>query len=137
MAEPVHAALATRVEGYRHDVVAGDHALVVDEPADKGGADAGPSPQNLLNAALASCTAVTMEMYAERKGWDLDGLSVAVIADGELSKGTRTYEVVIELPEGLDADQRERLLKIAGKCPVHKALATPQPISIRAGSTAT
>ena len=137
MAEPAHAARATRVDGYRHDVVAGGHSLVVDEPTDKGGANAGPSPQNLLNAALASCTAVTMEMYAERKGWDLEGLSVAVIADGELSKGTRTYEVVIELPEGLDDEQRERLLKIAAKCPVHKALADTQPISIRTGSTGT
>jgi putative redox protein len=136
MAEPSHDATATRVDGYRHDVVAGGHALLVDEPEEKGGGNAGPSPQNLLNAALASCTAVTMEMYADRKGWQLDELSVAVIAEGELSKGTRVYEVVIDLPDGLDADQRDRLLKIAARCPVHKALANEQPISIRAGSAA-
>jgi putative redox protein len=136
MPEAVHAALATRVEGYRHEVVTGDHAFVIDEPEEKGGGNAGPSPQNLLNAALASCTAVTMEIYADRKGWDIDGLSVAVIAEGELSKGTRIWEVLIDLPADLDPDQRERLLKIAARCPVHKALAETHPVSIRAGSTA-
>jgi putative redox protein len=125
------AARAVRIGGYRHDVSTAGFELLVDEPTSNGGEGAGPSPTNLLAAALASCTATTMEMYADRKGWDLEGVAVTVNAEGLLSKGDRTYEVVLELPDSLDDEQRERLAKIAAKCPVHKAIATPIPITIR------
>ena len=69
-------AVARQREKFTHDVKVGDHAITVDEPVDCGGDDLGPSPQELLAAALASCTAVTMEMYAQRKGWDISGLAV-------------------------------------------------------------
>ena len=71
-------AVARQREKLTHDVKAGDHALTVDEPVESGGQDEGPSPQELLAAALASCTAITMEMYAQRKGWDAGGLAVDV-----------------------------------------------------------
>ena len=71
-------AVARQRENYTHDVKVGDHVITVDEPAEQGGDDLGPSPQELLAAALASCTAVTMEMYAKRKGWDTSGLAVDV-----------------------------------------------------------
>ena len=125
------AARAHRLGGYRHEVSTAGFELLVDEPESNGGEGTAPSPTNLLAAALASCTATTMEMYADRKGWDLEGVAVTVNAEGKLSKGDRTYEVVLELPEGLDDDQRERLAKIAAKCPVHKAIATPIPITIK------
>ena len=137
MGETSRAATVTRISGFRHEAEAGNHGLLVDEPTEKGGGDAGPSPQALLAAALASCTAVTMEMYADRKGWDLDGLSVAVDTEGEISKGTKRFEVIIELPGTLDEEQRDRLLKIAARCPVHRALTTEQPVEIRTGSTGT
>src|ERR1700741_4391147 len=61
-------------EGYTEHIEAGRHRTPADEPRDQGGQDMGPSPQELLSAALASCTAVTMEMYAKRKGWNVEGL---------------------------------------------------------------
>jgi putative redox protein len=96
-------AVAQQREKYTHDVKAGSHAITVDEPTDAGGDDLGPSPQELLAAALASCTAVTMEMYAERKGWD-------------------TSELIYKMPAHLDEEQIERLQVIAAKCPVHRTL---------------
>src|SRR3977135_3900098 len=69
-------ATARQREGYTHDIKVGRHRLTADEPSDQGGQDLGPSPQELLSAALASCTAVTMEMYAKRKGWDIGPLEV-------------------------------------------------------------
>ena len=115
-------ASARQREKYTHDVTAGDHALTVDEPASTGGDDLGPSPQELLAAALASCTAVTMEMYAKRKGWDTSGLAV----DVEYTPAERGYptkfELVLKLPAHLDEEQIERLQVIAAKCPVHRTL---------------
>jgi putative redox protein len=122
--------VARRSEGFTHEVeIEGGHTIVVDEPAAIGGADLGPRPTQLLAASLAGCTAITMELYAERKGWDLDGLEVEV--DFEYDGATPTsFEVTLKLPEGLDEEQRQRLLTIAGKCPVHKVLANESPVSV-------
>ena len=113
---------ARQREGFTHEVTAGDHTLTVDEPISAGGQDEGPSPQELLAAALASCTAVTMEMYAQRKGWDTSGLAV----DVEYTPAERGYptkfELVLKLPAHLDEEQIERLTVIAAKCPVHRTL---------------
>jgi putative redox protein len=99
------------------------HRLVVDEPDDLGGADEGPSPQELLAASLAACTAITLEMYAERKGWDLTGIEVECeYAPAE--RGAPTHvDVTLRLPDGLSPEQVERLRVIAAKCPVHRTLA--------------
>lgn len=121
---------ATRRTGLTHDVEIGEHSLIADEPTDSGGADEGPSPTGLLAASLAACTAITMEMYADRKGWDLPKCLVDVETEGSFVKGDASFEVIIHLPGGLTEEQTQRLTTIAGKCPVHKAIAGETPISI-------
>ncbi|MBK5117251.1 MAG: OsmC family protein [Thermoleophilia bacterium] len=121
---------ASRREGYTHDVVIGDHSLVADEPEDKGGTDLGASPTGLLAGALAACAAITVEMYADRKGWELPDLKVSVEVEGNPIKGDASYEVILHLPGGLTEEQTQRITTIAGKCPVHKALAGEVPIEI-------
>lgn len=123
--------VARRTEGYAHEIeLEGGHELVVDEPADRGGTDTGPRPTQLLASALAGCVAITMEMYAERKDWDLGQLEVDVEVGYE---GTvpNEYEVAIKLPPGLDEEQRRKLLTIATKCPVHKVLAGEAQVRVR------
>jgi putative redox protein len=115
-------AVARQREKLTHDVKAGDHTFTVDEPVESGGQDEGPSPQELLAAALASCTAVTMEMYAQRKGWDTSGLEVDVeYTPAERGCPTK-FELVLKMPPHLDEEQIERLQVIAAKCPVHRTL---------------
>jgi putative redox protein len=108
--------------GFKHSVQVRDHQLVVDEPLTAGGDDMAPDPQELLAVSLASCTAITMEMYAARKGWDIGHVEV----DVEYSPAERgcptKFELVMRLPEGLPEDQVERLRVIAAKCPVHRVL---------------
>jgi putative redox protein len=123
--------VARRIEGYAHEIdLEGGHELVLDEPADRGGTDTGPRPTQLLASALAGCIAITMEMYAERKDWDLGRLEVDVEVSYE---GTvpNDYEVSIKLPDGLDEEQRRRLLVIATKCPVHRVLAGEAQVRVR------
>jgi putative redox protein len=115
-------AVARQREGYTHDIKVGRHQVTADEPRDQGGADMGPSPQELLSAALASCTAVTMEMYAKRKGWNVEGLEVeARYSPAERGCPTR-FELVMRMPSHLSEEQVERLQVIAAKCPVHRTL---------------
>jgi putative redox protein len=115
-------AIARQREKLTHDVTAGSHSITVDEPAQSGGDDQGPSPQELLAAALASCTAVTMEMYASRKGWDVAGLAVDCrYTPAERGCPTK-FELVLKMPSHLDEEQIERLQVIAAKCPVHRTL---------------
>lgn len=122
--------VARRLDGFRHEVVTDrGHTLVIDEPPEKGGADAGPSPVRTLGAALAACTAITAEMYGERKGWELGDLEVEVeIAfDGPVPTA---FDVTLRCPGDLDDDQLERLRRIAAKCPVHKALAHESEVRV-------
>ena len=115
-------ATATRETGFRHVVKVRSHDVNIDEPTETGGTDTGPSPQELLAASLASCTAVTMEMYAARKGWDIGGVEVAVeYTPAERGCPTR-FKLVVRLPERLTDEQVERLRVIAAKCPVHRTL---------------
>jgi putative redox protein len=115
-------ASARQLEKFRHDVKIRTHQLTADEPIDEGGDDDGPSPQELLAASLASCTAITMEMYAKRKGWDVAGLAVDVeYSPAERGCPTR-FELVMKLPAHLSEDQVEKLQVIAAKCPVHRTL---------------
>ena len=125
--------LARRREGYVHDVKIeeGRHQLVVDEPSNvEGGTDAGPSPTRLVAAGLASCIAITMEMYADRKGWDIGAVEVEVDVTYE-DYTPNSFAATIRLPEGLSEEQRQRLLVIARKCPVHKVIASETPVSDR------
>ena len=107
---------------FRHSVQVREHQLMVDETLDQGGEDTGPDPQELLAVSLASCTAITMEMYAARKGWDIGHVEVAVeFSPAERGCPTK-FELIIRLPDDLPEEQAERLRVIAAKCPVHRTL---------------
>src|SRR3569623_1111002 len=115
-------ATATRDAGYRHTVKVRSHELTIDEPRDQGGGDSGPDPQELLAASLASCTAITMEMYAQRKGWDLGDLSVDVDYEPAQRGSPTRFRMDVNFPKELPEEQRERLMQIGCKCPVHRVL---------------
>lgn len=110
----------------------GRHSLLADEPADVGGEDLGPSPYQLLTSALGACTAMTMRMYADRKGWEVDEIRVHLNHEkkhsddcADCEKPTSKidhFERIIEIDSKLDETQRQRLLEIANKCPVHRTL---------------
>lgn len=108
--------------GFRHSVHVRDHQLTVDEPLQVGGQDTAPNPQELLAVSLASCTAITMEMYAARKGWEIGHVEVAVeYSPAERGCPTK-FELIMRLPDDIPDEQAERLRAIAAKCPVHRAL---------------
>lgn len=107
---------------FKHVVTVRDHSLSIDEPREAGGDDEGPEPQELLAASLASCTAVTMEMYAQRKGWDVGDVEVECeYTPAERGCPTR-FDLILRLPTRLSDEQVERLRVIAAKCPVHRTL---------------
>jgi putative redox protein len=105
-----------------HRIDIRQHQVLADEPIDQGGEDDGPMPQELLAAALASCTAITMEMYAKRKGWDIGHVEV----DCEYTPAERgcptAFKLVLRLPTECSQEQVEKLRVIAAKCPVHRTL---------------
>lgn len=118
--------------GYATDIAAGRHALAADEPPGLGGDDRGPTPYELVLSGLGACTAMTLRSYADRKGWDLSGVTVRLrhenlhakdcaeceTRDGRLTK----INVEIALSGELSGEQRARLMEIAEKCPVHRTL---------------
>ncbi|HEY4240373.1 MAG TPA: OsmC family protein [Kofleriaceae bacterium] len=105
---------------YEQHIRVGSHTLSADEPAALGGADAGPTPYQLLLASLAACTSITLRMYADRKGWDLGPIHVDLVMarDHDVEKIERT----ILVSAALTAEQRTRLAEIAEKTPVTKTL---------------
>jgi putative redox protein len=107
------------------------HHLTADEPIEDGGQNEGPSPTRLLRSALASCQAMTMRSYANRKRWNLRSITVRVDLQSQAVDGTTRYNIVsaIELDGDLDSDQRSRLRDIAAKCPVHRILASGATIT--------
>jgi putative redox protein len=119
-------------QGYRTAITAGSHDLVVDEPTELGGTDEGMTPYQLLLASLSSCMALTMRMYADRKGWPLEGASIhlrtaparepdhEVMASG--ARRVTRIERRIELRGALTADQQSRLVEIADRCPIKRNL---------------
>ena len=117
--------------GYLQDITHGTrHHILADEPRAYGGTNQGLSPYGLLSAGLAACTSMTIRMYARRKGWPLEHVSVDVshdkvhAQDADTASGDKvdTWKRVIALRGTLDTDQRARLLEIADKCPVHRTL---------------
>src|SRR3954449_11890019 len=115
-------AIARRVGTYRHEIAIRSHGLSADEPTEHGGADTAPSPQELLAASLASCTAITMEMYAARKGWELPDVEIAVeYQPAERGCPTR-FDLIVRIPPDVSEADVQRLMTIAAKCPVHRTL---------------
>jgi putative redox protein len=116
-------ATSRRVGGkLQQDVSVRDHRVTADEPRNHGGEDSGPSPQELLAASLASCSAITMEMYADRKGWDVGDMVVDVSYEPAQRGSPTRFVMNVQLPKELSEEQRDRLMQIAAKCPVHRAL---------------
>ncbi len=115
-------AVARQREKFTHDLKVRQHLLTSDEAEDHGGEDLGPSPQELLAASLAACTAITIEMYAKRKQWNVDGLEVDVDYSPAERGCATNFKLVIKMPAHLSEDQVERLRVIAAKCPVHRTL---------------
>lgn len=107
---------------YTTTLKAGKFNLIADEPKEENGQDLGPKPTELLNAALASCTAITMKMYAERKGWDLREANVEVDFVRDVKNGKTTFTKKIELFGNLDEEQKNRIYEIGAKCPVHRII---------------
>jgi putative redox protein len=117
-------AIARRSDGtLKHEIEFGsDHHLVADEAEHDGGTDEGPSPQELLAASLASCSAITMEMYASRKGWDIGDVTVDVDYEPAHRGSPTKFHMTVKLSKELPEDQRQRLMQIVAKCPVHRTL---------------
>lgn len=105
---------------FAQDLEVASHRLRADEEKDKGGDDTGPAPHELLLAALAACTSMTLKVYAERKGWPLR--NVKVVVNGSTTPGGLAITRQLTIEGDLDGDQRQRLLEIADKCPVHRTL---------------
>ena len=124
--------------GLRTEALANGFALTLDEPVSVGGTDTGPTPYDCLGTALGACTSMTLRMYADRKGWPLEAITVGVrhakvhaedsaVDSAEPSAGSRParldhFEREITLEGDLDESQRQRLLEIANRCPVHRTL---------------
>ncbi len=127
--------------GFAQEVVAGSHKIASDEPVAAGGTDTGPSPYDLLLAALGSCTSMTVAMYARRKGWPLREVTVRLrhskiyaddCADCETKEGMLDrIERDIQLTGTLTEDQRGKLLEISNRCPVHRTLTSEIKIQTR------
>ena len=136
-------AASTESGGFRTDVIAAGHSLTVDEPAEVGGGNSGPSPYDLLSAALASCTSMTLRMYASFKKLELDAVTVRVrhgkvhaedCADCETREGKiDVFERELEIKGALTGAQRQRMLEIADRCPVHRTLGSEVKIETRLG----
>src|SRR6476620_10193095 len=127
--------------GFAQEITIGQHWLAADEPASVGGTDTGPNPYDLLLAALGSCTSMTVALYARRKEWPLESVTVRLrhsrvhAEDCEASE-TRVglldhIERELEFSGALSDEQRVRLLDIANKCPVHRTLASEIVVQTR------
>jgi uncharacterized OsmC-like protein len=110
---------------YLQHVTAGTHGFAADEPESLGGKDKGPAPYDFLLAALGSCTSITVRMYADQKKWPLEKISVRLTHRKETGADGKKTDIItraITVTGPLDDAQRQRLLEIANKCPVHRTL---------------
>lgn len=112
-------------ELYKTEIKTIGNTIIADEPKEFGGNDLGFAPKELLASALGACTAITLRMYADRKGWNLTESKVEVTFEWDQENSTSIINRNISLFGTLDDSQRERLLKIANSCPIHKILTNP------------
>ena len=115
-----------REDTYKTELRTDTHTIIADEPVNVGGTDLGPSPGDLIRMSLASCMAITMRMYANRKGFPVTAIEVKVFSedvDGTL------FTSIVRIEGSLDQSQRERMLIIGKKCPIHKLLINPIAIN--------
>lgn len=117
---------------FREEIATGHHLLVSDEPPALGGRDAGPAPYDLVLAGLGSCTAITLRMYAQKKGWNIGNVTVE-LALTKNAAGEAHIARVITTDAMLDEEQWTKLLEIAGKTPVTKTLMAGARIESRRG----
>ena len=134
-----------RVDGgrlrYVQKVTVGSHVLLADEPRDVGGTDAGPNPYELLLAALGACAGITVRMYAERKQWPLEEVHVVLSWARVHAEDCAECDTEVRMVDGIEMEisfsgdlseeQRQRLMEIANRCPVHRTLSSPIPIHTR------
>jgi putative redox protein len=116
-------------EHYRTELIASGKTVIADEPEEVGGTNTGPAPGEFLMIALASCTAITLRMYADRKKWAVDKIKVEVGFEKAEFKTIFTRDIYLE--GNLSSEERQKLLEIAEKCPVHKTLSNPIEIETR------
>ncbi|TGD59712.1 OsmC family protein [Flavobacterium humi] len=120
-------------ELYKTQIRSGNNTIIADEPKEAGGQDSGLAPRDLLASSLGACTAITLRMYANRKGWDLTDAKVEVTLQWDEEKSKTVLTRKVALFGTLDDTQRESLLKIANKCPLHKMLSNPIEIETSLG----
>ncbi len=112
----------TGIEKYKTTIEARSHSYVADEPFDENGQDLGMKPTEMLAGALASCTSITLRMYADRKGWETGEIAVSVKLVRDTAAGKTSFSRLISFQNELEGAQKDRLLSIANACPVHKIL---------------
>jgi uncharacterized OsmC-like protein len=131
-------------ENFEQEITAGKHGLVADEPVSAGGGDAGPDPYDYLLASLGVCTSMTVGLYARRKQFPLENITVSLrhsriyaqdCEECETKEGMLDrIDVEIDLTGPLTAEQRAKLMEIAAKCPIHRTLTSEINIRLRAAS---
>lgn len=107
---------------YKTEIQSKNHIIMADEPIDVGGQDLGFTPTELLESSLAACTAMTIRMYADRKGWDLEKVEIKVGFKRNISTNQIIFKKEIQLFGNLDHDQRDKLLEMGSKCPIQKMI---------------
>jgi len=140
-AVPREVVVRGKADGFTQDIVVGPHQLTADEPKNMGGDDQGPTPYDLLLAVLGSCTSITATMYAQRKSWPLQDVTVRLrhsrihaedCAECETKEGKiDRIELGIEFAGPLSSEQRSKLLEIAKKYPVHRTFTSETNIKTR------
>lgn len=107
---------------YKTELQVNNHIIIADEPVEVGGKDLGFTPSELLQSSLASCSAMTIRMYADRKGWDLEKVEIEVGFKRNISTGEVTFKKEIKLYGNLTDDEQEKLLEMGSKCPIEKMI---------------
>ncbi len=136
-------AVAITKDSYTTQISTHNHMGLTDEPIELGGQNKGPTPYELLMAALASCTSITLRMYINRKGWDVSRIRVRVNYSRDYKEDCEScssadkkidvFERIIDIEGNLDNDMKQRLLEIANKCPVHLTLENNAKIETHLG----